>query len=172
MQSKFLVKKAKKGDGEAFIQLIRQYEMTLYRTAKRLGLKDEDIADLLQDTILTAFEKIDSLKEAKYFNTWICRILLNNCYRFMMQDQRTVPLDVTTFHELRHQDQISLELDEALESLDESYRIALTLYYVNGLTTREISEFLHESEGTIKSRISRAKQYLKNNYYVEEAQLL
>lgn len=90
----------------------------------------------------------------------------------MRQDQRTVPLDVTTFHELRHQDQISLELDEALESLDESYRIALTLYYVNGLTTREISEFLHESEGTIKSRISRAKQYLKNNYYVEEAQLL
>ncbi|MGE8000717.1 RNA polymerase sigma factor [Lysinibacillus sp. NPDC093190] len=65
MQSEFLVKKAKKGDGEAFIQLIRQYEMTLYRTAKRLGLKDEDIADLLQDTILTAFEKIDSLKEAK-----------------------------------------------------------------------------------------------------------
>lgn len=172
MQSEILVKKAKKGDGEAFIQLIHQYEMTLYRTAKRLGLKDEDIADLLQDTILTAFEKIDSLKEAKYFHTWLCRILLNNCYRFMKQGQRTVSLNVTTLHELRHQDQISLELDEALESLDEGYRIALTLYYVNGLTTKEISEFLQESEGTIKSRISRAKQYLKNNYYVEGVQLL
>ncbi|MDD1501502.1 sigma-70 family RNA polymerase sigma factor [Lysinibacillus sp. CNPSo 3705] len=127
MQSEILVKKAKKGNGEAFIQLIRQYEMTLYRTAKRLGLKDEDIADLLQDTILTAFEKIDSLKEAKYFHTWLCRILLNNCYRFMKQGQRTVTLNVTTLHELRHQDQISLELDEALESLDESYRITASI---------------------------------------------
>ena len=172
MQSEFLVKKAKKGDEEAFIQLIRQYELTLYRTAKRLGLKDEDIADLLQDTILTAFEKIDSLKESKYFNTWICRILLNNCYRFMKQDQRTVPLDVTTLHELQHQDKITLEFDDALDTLNESYRIAFTLYYVSGLTTKEISEFLHESEGTIKSRISRAKQQLKNNYYFEGAYLL
>ncbi len=67
MQSEFLVKKAKKGDGEAFIQLIRQYEMTLYRTAKRLGLKDEDIADLLQDTILTAFEKNRFSKRSEIF---------------------------------------------------------------------------------------------------------
>lgn len=171
MQSEFLVKKAKKGDGEAFIQLISQYELTLYRTAKRLGLKDEDIADLIQDTILTAFEKIKSLKEEKYFNTWICRILLNNCYRFMKKDKRSLLLDTATLHELQHQDKNSLEFDEALNGLSESQRIALTLYYVNGLTTKEISEFLHESEGTIKSRISRAKQQLKNNYYLEEASL-
>lgn len=172
MQSEFLVKKAKKGDGEAFIQLVSQYELTLYRTAKRLGLKDEDIADLIQDTILTAFEKITILKEAKYFNTWICRILLNNCYRFMKKNQRTVLLDTVTLNELQHQDNHSLEFDEALESLSENHRIALTLYYVNELTTREISEFLHESEGTIKSRISRAKQQLKNNYYHEGESLL
>lgn len=171
MQSEFLVKKAKKGDGEAFIQLISQYELTLYRTAKRLGLKDEDIADLIQDTILTAFEKIKSLKEEKYFNTWICRILLNNCYRFMKKDKRSLLLDTATLHELQHQDKNSLEFDEALNGLSEGQRIALTLYYVNGLTTKEISEFLHESEGTIKSRISRAKQQLKNNYYLEEASL-
>ena len=88
MKSKeFLVKKAKKGDEEVFIQLIGQYEMTLYRTAKRMGLQDEDIADLIQDTILTAYEKMNTLKEARYFNTWICRILLKNCYRFMKKQQ-------------------------------------------------------------------------------------
>ncbi|KOS60480.1 sigma-70 family RNA polymerase sigma factor [Lysinibacillus agricola] len=170
MESEFLVKKAQKGDGEAFIQLVRQYELILYRTAKRLGLTDEDIADLLQETVLTAFEKIGTLKEVKYFNTWLCRILLNNCYRFMKQHKQVVPLDSETLNALAHQDNLSIELDDALNSLDENYRIALTLYYVSGLTTKEISEFLHEPEGTIKSRISRAKQHLKNNYYVEEAQ--
>lgn len=171
MDAEFLVKKAQKGDGEAFIQLIKQYELILYRTAKRLGLKDEDIADLLQETILTAFEKIDTLKQAHYFNTWICRILLNNCYRFMKQHKQVVSLDTTLLKDLSYQDQFTMELDDALSSLDDHHRIALTLYYVNGLTTKEISDFLHESEGTIKSRISRAKKQLKNTYYQEGANL-
>lgn len=170
LELEFLVKKAQKGDGEAFIQLISQYELILYRTAKRLGLNDEDIADLLQETVLTAFEKIGTLKKAQYFNTWICRILLNNCYRFMKQHKQVVLLDSETLNALTHQDNLPLELDDMLNSLDDNHRIALTLYYVNGLTTKEISEFLSEPEGTIKSRISRAKQHLKNNYYVEEAQ--
>ena len=63
-------------------------------------------------------------------------------------------------------------LYDALNTLDEKYRIALTLYYVNGLTTKEIGEVLHEPEGTIKSRISRAKKELKNTYYMEGASLL
>lgn len=172
MESAFLVKKAQKGDGEAFIQLIKQYEWILYRTAKIFGLKDEDIADLLQETILTAFEKIGTLKEGKYFNTWICRILLNNCYRFMKQHKQVVSIDSETLNTLAHHDRLPIEFDDALNSLEENYRIALTLYYVNGLTTKEISELLHEPEGTIKSRISRAKQYLKNNYYFEGAQPL
>lgn len=170
LELEFLVKKAQKGDGEAFIQLISQYELILYRTAKRLGLNDEDIADLLQETVLTAFEKIRTLKEVKYFNTWICRILLNNCYRFMKQHKQVVLLDSETLNALAHQDNLPIELDDMLNSLDENYRIALTLYYVNGLTTKKISEFLSEPEGTIKSRISRAKQHLKTNYYVEGAQ--
>ena len=66
-------------------------------------------------------------------------------------------MDETFSINLSHQDFLPLELDDALNSLDENHRIALTLYYVNGLTTKEISELLHEPEGTIKSRISRAK---------------
>lgn len=168
MKSKeFLVKKAKKGDEEAFIQLIGQYEMTLYRTAKGMGLQNEDIADLIQDTILTAYEKINTLKEARYFNTWICRILLNNCYRFMKKQQNFLPILDADLHKIPHQDKSLLEFDDALSTLSENYRLALTLYYVSGMSTKEISECLRESEGTIKSRISRAKQQLKLNYYSE-----
>ncbi|QPC47871.1 RNA polymerase sigma factor [Mangrovibacillus cuniculi] len=172
MSNNHLVRRAQSGDGEAFIDLIRQYELTLYRTAKRLNISDDDIADLLQETIVTAFEKISSLKEPQFFNTWICRILLNNCYRFMKKNKQVVALDVETLNSLGYQDTLSMELDDALSSLDSMYRIVLTLYYVNELTTKEISELLQESEGTIKSRISRAKKKLKNNYYAEGVTLL
>ena len=172
MEKDILVKKAQRGDGEAFIQLIQQYELILYRTAKRLGLKDEDIADLLQETVMIAFEKIATLKKGQYFNTWICRILLNNSYRFMKKNKPLAAMDETVLNNLSHQDFLSLELDDALNSLDDNHRIALTLYYVNSFTTKEISEFLHESEGTIKSRISRAKKQLKNTYYLEGANLI
>lgn len=171
MDIEFLVRKAQKGDGEAFIQLIQQYELILYRTAKRIGLKDDDISDVLQDTILTAFEKISTLKKAQNFNTWICRILLNNCYRFMKNNKQIVSTGEDLFNNLSYQDNLPIEFEEALSSLAENQRIALTLYYVNGFTTKEISEFLHESEGTIKSRISRAKKQLKNTYYLEGATL-
>lgn len=172
MDNDILVKKVQKGDSEAFIQLIQQYELILYRTAKRLGLKDEDIADLLQETVMTAFEKINTLKKGQYFNTWICRILLNNCYRFMKKNKPLAAMDEAVLNNLSHEDFLSMELDDALNSLDDNHRIALTLYYVNGFTTKEISEFLHESEGTIKSRISRAKKQLKNTYYLEGANLV
>ena len=168
MDNELLVKKAKKGDGEAFIQLIKQYELILYRTAKRIGLKEEDIADVLQETILTAFEKISTLKQAQFFNTWLCRILLNKCYRLLKQQKQPLSNDML-LNNLPFQDQLTIELDDALNSLDDNHRIALTLYYVNGFTTKEISEFLQESEGTIKSRISRAKKQLKNTYYLEGA---
>lgn len=172
MENDILVKKAQKGDSEAFIQLIQQYELILYRTAKRLGLKDEDIEDLLQETVMIAFEKINTLKKGQYFNTWICRILLNNCYRFMKKNKPLATMDEMVLNNLSHQDFLSLELDDALNSLDDNHRIALTLYYVNGFTTKEISEFLYEPEGTIKSRISRAKKQLKNTYYLKGANLV
>ena len=64
-----------------------------------------------------------------------------------------------------------IELKEALESLQPSYKLALTLYYIVGLNVKEMSEFLEEPEGTIKSRLSRAKSILRNNYYGEERKL-
>ena len=81
-------------------------------------------------------------------------------------------MDETLLNQLAHEDFLSVELDDALRSLDDNHRIALTLYYVNGFTTKEISEYLQESEGTIKSRISRAKKQLKNQYYLEGAILI
>ena len=90
----------------------------------------------------------------------------------MKKNKPFAAMDETVLNNLSHQDFLTLELDDALNSLDDNHRLALTLYYVNGFTTKEISEFLHESEGTIKSRISRAKKQLKHTYYLEGANLI
>ncbi len=165
---KTLVKRAKKGDGEAFISVVQMYEDVLYRTASRMLQNDEDAADVLQDTIMTAFEKLQSLRKEEYFNTWIYKILVNNCNVLLKKRKRFSPLDVHDLPRQATDDFQDIELEDALNSLHPDYRTAFSLYYITGLTTREISLFLKEPEGTIKSRLSRGKSLLRNNYYKAE----
>lgn len=162
---KTLVKKAKKGDGEAFVSLVKQYEDVLYRTASRMLNNDEDVADAMQEAIISAYEKLHTLKNNEYFNTWICKILINKCNSLLSKNKNILMLNNDVIPDKRNDEFQKIELEEALNSLNEVYRLALILYYIVGLNIREMSEFLKEPEGTIKSRLSRAKVILRNNYY-------
>lgn len=162
---KKMVKKAKKGDGEAFVALVKQYEAVLYNTAIRMLHNEEDAADALQDTIMQAYEKLHTLQKNAYFNTWLYRILLNQCNQILNKRKNLVEFDVHGHSEEAEQQVENLELEEALEKLSPDYKTAFTLYYVHGLNTREMSEFLNEPEGTIKSRLSRGKALLRKQYY-------
>jgi len=166
------VKRAKKGDGEAFISLVQMYEDVLVRTASKMLQNEEDVADVLQDTIMTAFEKLHSLRKDEYFNTWIYKILLNNCNVFLKKRKRFSTLDVHEISRQANDDFQQIELEDALNSLHPDYKTAFTLYYVAGLSTKEISLFLKEPEGTIKSRLSRGKSLLRNNYYKAEGAIV
>ena len=75
----YLVRKAKKGDPQAFIELIEASKQSMYKTARSYFSNEEDIADAIQDTIETAYRSIVSLKNDKYFHTWLIRILINKC---------------------------------------------------------------------------------------------
>ncbi|MEH6944345.1 RNA polymerase sigma factor [Bacillus sp. JJ722] len=165
---KALVKKAKKGDGEAFVSLVKQYEDVLFRTASRLLNNDEDVADAMQDAIISAYEKLHTLKNEEYFNTWICEILTNKCNSLLNKNKNVSVFNEHLFSEKGNDEFQKIELEDALNSLNEVYRLALILYYIVGLNVKEISQFLKEPEGTIKSRLSRAKSILRNNYYKNE----
>ena len=169
---KALVKKAKKGDGEAFVSLVKQYEDVLYRTASRLLNNDEDVADVMQDAIISAYEKLHTLKNDEYFNTWICKILINKCNSLLNKNKNISVIDENLHLQNGDDEFQKIELEDALNSLNEVYRLALTLYYIVGLNVKEISEFLKEPEGTIKSRLSRAKSILRNNYYKNEGAMV
>ncbi|MCA1054251.1 sigma-70 family RNA polymerase sigma factor [Rossellomorea aquimaris] len=165
---KALVRKAKKGDGDAFVSLVKQYEGVLYRTASRLLHNEEDVADVMQESIISAYEKLHTLKKDEYFNTWICKILLNKCNSLLNKNKNISVLKDHVYPEKEKDAFQKIELEDALDSLNEIYRLALILYYIVGLNVKEMSEFLQEPEGTIKSRLSRAKSILRTTYYKNE----
>ncbi len=165
-----LVKAAKKGDAEAFIQLIKINQETLKRIAVA-WLKDEnDIADAIQDTILDAYEHIGQLKKSEYFKTWLVRILINNCTKLYRDNKNHYGLEVRADMyaedfltgsdnvEMAHRE---LEFFELLKALPEDSRVIFQLYFGEQFTTAEIADMLHIKENTVKSRIRRGKIQLR-----------
>ena len=74
-----LVKRSIAGDADAFLELMEKNSLAMYKVARGILDNDEDAADAMQDTILTCFEKIHTLKNPEYFKTWMIRILINEC---------------------------------------------------------------------------------------------
>lgn len=72
-----LIRKAKKGDKDAFCRLMDENVQSMYKIAAAYLKNDEDVADAIQDTILSCYENLKSLKQNRYFKTWMIRILIN-----------------------------------------------------------------------------------------------
>ena len=79
-ETKVWVKKAQRHDKDAFTELMQFYMKDMYRTAIAILMNEEDAADALQDTILTCWEKLYTLRKPEFFKTWMTRILINHCY--------------------------------------------------------------------------------------------
>lgn len=159
-----LVKKAQRGDAEAFIALIEECKMTLRRVAYGYLGNDEDVADAIQDTILAAYEHLDTLKRGEHFKTWLVRILINNCTKTWRQKKRNASLEneQTVGHtESIDRGKADVEFKELLLSLPEDSRAIFQLYYGEQFTTKEIAVILDMNENTIKSRLHRGKEQLR-----------
>ncbi|MBS5949769.1 MAG: RNA polymerase sigma factor [Clostridium sp.] len=166
-----LIKKAQNGDKEAFISIINEHLQMMYKVAKTRLTSEEDIGDAIQETILSAYKSICVLKNTSYFKTWLIKILINKCNDIISKNKKVIYVEdyyesIENEDSLEDKDSIeeNIVFNETLNSLDESYKTVIVLYYVSGFNTREISEILKEKEGTIKSRLSRARQKLKEIY--------
>ena len=91
-----LIKRARAGDGAAFVELIEGQKGTLYKVARSYLHNDADAADAISETVLACFEKLPSLRQAQYFRTWLVRILIRKCQDMLRERKRSVPLDEIT----------------------------------------------------------------------------
>lgn len=155
-----LIKRAQKHDTDAFIQLIEEYKTALYKVAKTYLKNEEDVADVIQGTILSAYEHIGELKTVSYFKTWLTRILINHCTDVVRQQKRVVSME-----QAEEQTGTFLESDyefyELIRELPEKDRTIFLLYYGECFNAREIAELLGWNENTVKSRLQRGRKKLK-----------
>lgn len=160
-----LVKRARERDTEAFTEVIQLLTADMYKVAYSILLNDEDAADAIQDTILTCWEKIHTLKKAAFFKTWLTRILINHCYDIRKNNQKVTYLE--EYEEPVAEEDRNSGFKEMLSVLDEKYRIVMVLFYEEGYKTGEIAKFLQLSPSTVQTRLQRGREKLAD-YYGDE----
>lgn len=145
-------------DKDFFVQELEAHSGMLYRVAYTLLHDDDACRDALQDAALKAWEKRQSLRETRFFRTWITRITINTCYDTIKKRRRIVSLE-----EIREQSSPppDLTLSLALASLPEKLRLPLVLCYSEGMSYQEAADALRVPVATVRGRIHRAKGALK-----------
>lgn len=162
-----LVQQAMKKDAEAFTTLMRGQMQNMYKTARALLYADEDIADAIQDTILTCWEKLSQLQEPKYFRTWMTRILINKCNDILRKQQKFVLVEDMPDTPTDDLGFANLEWEQILMRLKPRDCIVVILYYVEGFKTSEIAQMLDMPESTVRGSLARSREKLATEYYPE-----
>jgi RNA polymerase sigma-70 factor (ECF subfamily) len=163
-----LVSQVGDGDRLAFDELMRRHEDRVFSICLRVMRHREAALDATQDTFLTVFRKADQFRGDSTFSTWLYRVAVNTCYDHLRRAKRrpTDPLpemhdppdlsagDALESAELRD------DLTKALATLGDDFRAAIVLADVEGLALTDVAEILEVAEGTVKSRLFRARRQL------------
>lgn len=160
-----LIVQAKNGDKSAFTELVLQMKDRLYKIAKVKLKNDDDIYDVIQDTMIIAYKNLKKLKYNQYFSTWIIRILINECnkfYRFKI-NKKEVSYEyiepILANDTSKVDDKIDFEF--ICNKLNKEDGLIILLYYMERYTDKEIGEILNMKENTVRTKRTRAKEKIK-----------
>lgn len=175
-EEKVILSRARRGELAAFEELVRMYEKRVYAVALRSTGSPEDALDITQEVFLRAWRGIEGFRGDSGFSTWLLRIAMNQCVDFARRKQaapaaqsltddeeaeRTLPDTAPTPEQRLENSELGRELAAALDEVSEEHRQIVLLRDVSGLSYTEIAETLKISEGTVKSRLSRARLTLR-----------
>ncbi|MCT4619873.1 MAG: sigma-70 family RNA polymerase sigma factor [Marinisporobacter sp.] len=177
---KELIYKSQQGDIESFETLIKEHEKLAFNIAYRMLGNIEDAKDATQDAFIKAYKALHKFKGESIFSTWLYKIVTNTCLDLLRKrksqktcsyDRQIDTEDGNIIRELPDEDNIPEDIvakkerqrniQKAINSLSENHKIVIVLRDIKGFSYEEMSKILNCSEGTIKSRISRARQALR-----------
>ena len=140
---------------------IRRIEKLLYRIAWSYMGNHADAEDAVQDALIKAWEKRDTLRDTKLFRPWMTRILSNQCKDLLRRRKKWnfYPLEDAAAQEAEMQEADAPVL-EAMKKLKPELSLLITLYYADGYSIRELSDTLGIPEGTVKTRMRNARRQL------------
>lgn len=159
-----LIKKAKNGDGEAYLSLFQNYEADIYRMAFLYINNKEDTLDVVQEKAYQSFKSLPTLREPKYFKTWLIRIAINCALDLLRKRSKIVSID-TIQKELPLKQKegkdwvLSIVLEDLIYSLKNDEKTVILLRFYHDFTIKEVAEFLNIPLGTANTLLYRA---LKN----------
>lgn len=157
-----VIKAAKKGDVNAIEYILLENMQSMYRVAFGILKTEEEIADAISNTVVIVFEKIQTLRNEEFFKTWLIRILINECYKIYKQNKKIIYLENCNQEALSYNDTYTdLETRNMVKKLDKDLRDIVILYYFEDFSVKEISKIIKIPEGTVKSRLSRARKELE-----------
>ena len=165
-----LILKAQKGDEDAFTSLVYEIRQDLYKIARcRLSCED-DIEDAIQETMIVAFKDIKKLKKLEAYKKWLIKILVNKCnYIYKKNKNRNVSFDNINPESACMENERYTELEEmdfyrVLSGLTYYERMAITLFYLEEYSLKEISKLLKTNENTVKTKLKRGRNKIKQRY--------
>jgi RNA polymerase sigma factor (sigma-70 family) len=175
-----LVVRAKRGDLDAYDELIKRYQERIYATIYHMTANHEDANDLAQEAFIKAFQAIKSFKGGSSFYTWVYRIAVNKTINFLKQrkNRSHMSLNDLDFNAEHDPDLVALisdktprreaslaelqeKLNAAMLKLSEPHRLVATLHDVQGLSHEEIADIMGCNIGTVRSRLFYARQQLQ-----------
>lgn len=145
---------------QEYMARVRAMERKLYRIAHAILWSDADCADAIQEAVFRGWMKKGALREERYFETWLTRILINECHNIQSARKRSVSLECIPEQGVQAAD-ADQPLRDALAALSLDLRLPVLLFYMEGYKTREVAQILRIPEGTVKTRLMRAKRKLK-----------
>lgn len=162
-----LVKRAQKGDGDAFAELYSYYKTDLYRFASYMLNNRDDAEDAVMEAVMSSYRSINTLRDPDSFKSWLFKILSNECKRTMKQNGHfpdTLP-DEQLFFSLRDEGlpdvQLGLELQEAINSLPPPDGQIVLMSVIGGFKSHELSFIFGMPSSTVRSKLARSLDKLQ-----------
>jgi len=172
-----LIRYYTRGDEEALVQLVKRHQKNIYNLSFRFMNNSQDAWDATQETFIRLIKRAKSFKGASKFSTWLYRITCNVCKDILIKRKKLIS---GSYEELKLTEKVTyknrfnevsnriLEAEETdkvqnlLQKLPQNLRIVIVLNDIYDLKYKEISEILNIPLGTVKSRISRSREILRN----------
>ncbi len=175
-----LVSRARRGEMDAYDELVRRYQERIYATMYHMTSNHEDANDLAQESFIKAFQALKSFKGDSSFYTWLYRIAVNKAINFIKQRRNRVSMSLNDLdtnaehdpdlvalisHKTPHRAATLAELQEKLNAailkLSEQHRAVVVLHDVQGVPHEEIADIMGCNVGTVRSRLFYARQQLQ-----------
>jgi len=161
-----------KGNHLAQLEIYNRYQGAMYNVAVRIVKNTAEAEDVMQESFITAFDKLNTFKGDATFGAWLRRIVINNSISQYKKSKRYVELPLENYGEevidedgYAEEDYAALKASKVMQTMDElheSYKQILTLHLIEGYDYEEVCDIMQISYANCRTLISRAKESLRN----------